>query len=143
MPAVREAGVQGAERIRGCGMRSALLIAAHGSPMPAANDDLLKIAGEVRAAGRFDLVEVCFLEDNEPSIPTAIALCVDVGAERITVLPYFLHAGRHVVLDLPALLESARVAHPSVEFRLADYLGRSPVIAEIIRARAEASADIA
>lgn len=122
-------------------MKTALLIAAHGSPVHDANADLVRIAADIRSAGKYDLVEVCFLESNEPSIPQAIGNSVQSGAGRIIVIPYFLHAGRHVVLDVPAVLEEARSAYPGLEFRLAEHLGCSPVVTQVIRARAESAAE--
>src|ERR1051326_2336585 len=120
-------------------MKTSLLIAAHGSPLPEANSDLELIAADVRSRAVFDLVEVCYLECNDPSIPHAIEMSVLSGIDQITVVPYFLHAGRHVVMDLPALLEEAMNHYPKVEFRLADHLGRSPMVTEVIQSRAKAA----
>ena len=118
-------------------MKSALLIAAHGSPIAGADDDVLRFAADVRAAAKIDVVEACFLECNQPSIPDSIRKCVGAGVDRIVVLPYFLHAGRHVVLDIPAIIDEERAESKGVEIAVADYLGCSPIVAKVLRERAK------
>ena len=123
-------------------MKSAILIAAHGSPVPGTNDEVFRIAADVRSKATYDAVEACFLECNQPSISEAIKQCVELGVGKIVVLPYFLHPGRHVVLDIPAELERAMMAHPDIEFRLADYLGSSILISAILLLRASAASTL-
>jgi sirohydrochlorin ferrochelatase len=117
-------------------MKSALLLLVHGSPLPGVNNDIFRVIEDLRYVAEYDLVDAGFLECNEPSVSEAIDRAVGLGAQRVVCVPYFLHAGNHVAVDLPALLEHAQVRHPAVDLRLADYLGRSPVIADIISARA-------
>jgi sirohydrochlorin ferrochelatase len=90
------------------------------------------------AAARFPIVEVGFMECNEPDIPAAIARCVSAGATRVVAVPYFLHTGNHVCNDLPTLLEEAREKYPTVEFRMGDYIGLSPRLTDLLSARADA-----
>jgi sirohydrochlorin ferrochelatase len=53
-------------------------------------------------------------------------------------VPYFLHTGKHVADDLPALLDAGRQQHPDVAFRMGDYLGRSERLTEILADRIRA-----
>lgn len=122
-------------------MRKALLILVHGSPRPSSNADMFRVADAIRRRSFFDIVEVGFLECNEPRIPAAIDRCVAAGAERVVAVPYFLHAGAHVADDLPALLEDGAGRHPGVEFLLGDYIGRSQYVTDILSARARAALD--
>lgn len=116
-------------------MNVALLVMVHGSPRPAANQDVFAVADLIREQALFEFVEVCFMELNEPSIPVAINHCVRGGATRVIGVPYFLHAGNHVTADLVQLLEQAQAQYPEVEFLMGDYLGNQPQIDDVIRAR--------
>ena len=120
-------------------MRTALLIMVHGSPKMSANDPVFRVADAIRARGVYPFVKIGFLECNEPSIPDAIAECVSRGVERIDAVPYFLHTGRHVADDIPALLELAKERYPHVQVRLGDFLGRSPLVSALLAKRAESA----
>lgn len=115
----------------------------HGSPRPVANEDMFRVVEDLRArpdaGARFPIVEVGFMECNEPTIPDAIDRCVAAGADRIVAVPYFLHTGAHVYADLPALLEEARGRHPGVAFAMGDYIGLSPRLTDLLAARAKAA----
>jgi len=91
------------------------------------------------AAAQFPIVEVGFMECNEPSIPQAIDRCVASGATRVVAVPYFLHTGTHVCDDLPTLLEEAETRHPTVEFLMGDYIGLSPRLTDLLETRVEAA----
>ena len=119
-------------------MKTALLVLVHGSPRPVANEAMYRVVETVKARKAFDLVEVGFMECNEPSIPDAIAACVHQGAEKIVAVPYFLHTGTHVADDLPTLLEEGQAHYPTVEFALGKYIGTSPKLTEILTDRAAA-----
>ncbi len=117
-------------------MKKAMLVMVHGSPRPIANTDMYSVVDVVRERGLYPVVEVGFMECNEPSIPEAIVRCVEQGAQRVVAVPYFLHTGNHVTDDLPTLLEQAQAQYPNVEFLMADYLGHDPLLADIILERA-------
>lgn len=112
-----------------------LLIVAHGSPRPEANEDVVKVAEEVRGRNVFPLVEVGYLDCNDPDIPTAIDNCVAAGATTILVVPYFLHSGKHFLKDVPELLDEATTRHPGVTILLGDYLGHEPQVVEVLMDR--------
>lgn len=117
---------------------TALLVMVHGSPRPIANEEMFRVVNVVRKREVFPIVEVGFMECNEPAIPDAIDSCVRQGAAEIVAVPYFLHTGTHVADDLPTLLEDGQRRHPGVRFRMGDYLGRSSELTEILRDRISA-----
>ncbi len=123
-------------------MKNALLVLVHGSPRPVANETMFDVVETLRTRpdvrDRFPIVAVGFMECNEPNIPDAINQCVADGATSLTAVPYFLHTGTHVCDDLPTLLEEAQVRHPHVHFRMADYLGLSPRLTDLLLVRAGA-----
>ena len=102
-------------------------------------DDLgeLGVVAPVGAEGDVDLRvgDRAFLEINRPSIPEGIELCTGLGAERIVLLPYFLHLGNHVGKDLPRLMLEGQIRHPEVEIILGPHLGYHPKLAEIVQER--------
>ena len=110
-----------------------LLIVAHGSRRAASNDEVRALSERVarQAGDAYQRVECAFLELAEPSIPDGIQAMIDAGAADITVMPYFLSAGRHVAEDIPA--EVAKVSLPEgVSVRIAPYLGLADAMAELL-----------
>jgi sirohydrochlorin ferrochelatase len=113
-------------------VKEALLVMVHGSPHAAANDDVFAVVDDVRQRDVYPIVEVGFMDCNKPTIPEAIQTCLEQGAEKVIGVPYFLHLGKHVANDLPALLEQAQLQHPEVEFWMGDFLGQDALVADVI-----------
>jgi sirohydrochlorin ferrochelatase len=122
--------------------RTALLLIAHGSRRPEANDDLDRLAEELKRTGRYAVVEPAYLELAEPDIENGAATCVGQGAGRVILLPYFLSAGVHVRRDLAAARDRLATRFPDVEFRLAEPLGPHPMLVEIVLQRARDAIDV-
>jgi len=112
----------------------ALLLIAHGSRREASNQEVRELATRLeRIAGdHFDRVIPAFLELAEPDIPTGVELCIEAGATSVTVVPYFLSAGRHVASDIPAELEKAAHKHPAVTIHQSHYLGQHKAIPDLL-----------
>ena len=115
-------------------MISVLLI-AHGSRRAEANDDLVKLAKLVSARGEYDDVQVSYLELAKPTILEGGRACVERGATQVLMLPYFLSAGVHVVMDLEESRQQLANEFPQVDFRLCPHLGLHPLMADIVLAR--------
>ena len=115
-------------------MRTALLLIAHGSRQEEANADLHHLVAELRVRGR-DIVEASFLELAEPGIADGGRRRAAQGAERVILLPYFLSAGVHVRRDLSEARTRLSERFPSVDFRLAEPLGRHPLLLEVVAER--------
>lgn len=113
---------------------NALILVAHGSHRSASNREVEQLGDALRAqsGGRFARVSVAFLEFATPSIAEAIEEVVAAGAREVTLLPYFLTAGNHVVRDVPAALEAGRRRHPNVAFRLTAYAGSAKQIPALL-----------
>jgi sirohydrochlorin ferrochelatase len=116
-------------------MRTALLLIAHGSRQALANDDLHHVARELRGRGH-GIVVASFLELAEPGIEEGGRRCVEQGAERVVLVPYFLSAGTHVLRDLAAARDALAARHPAVAFVLAEPLGRHPLLLDVVEERA-------
>lgn len=119
-------------------MKTALLLIAHGSRQEEANADLFHVADNLRARG-WPIIAASFLELAEPSIEDGGVQCVAQGAECVILVPYFLSAGVHVRRDLAAMREKLAARFPAVVFRLAEPLGRHPLLLDVVAERARAA----
>jgi len=117
----------------------AILLVAHGSRKIESNCEVSVLANKMMnyLGNRFDFVEYGFLELGRPFIPEAIDICAKRGATKITVVPYFLSAGRHVKIDVPKEIEKGRLNNPDVEVEMANYLGSRDEIADLLVKLAE------
>jgi sirohydrochlorin ferrochelatase len=118
-------------------MKTAILLMAHGSRIPEANDAVNQIAAMVMDFADYDIVEVSFRENHSPTIQQGIDACVSQGAQRILLVPYFLYLGAHVQEDLPKELEEARLRHPGVEMAMGKHLGVHKRLAKLVIDRIE------
>jgi sirohydrochlorin ferrochelatase len=111
-----------------------LLLVAHGSRRAESNDEVRQLALQLEASanGQFDQIACAFLELAEPSIPDGLRAAIRAGATEVTVLPYFLSAGRHVVTDIPGEVNIIRAESPEVKIILAPYLGASPAVVDLL-----------
>ena len=116
-------------------MKTTLLLIAHGSRNAEANEDLFFLAESLAERKEYHAVHAAFLELATPPIDVAGRECVAAGAEQIILVPYFLSAGIHVRRDLTRYRDQLQEEFPSVEFRLAEPLGRHPLLAEVVRSR--------
>jgi sirohydrochlorin ferrochelatase len=104
-------------------VKTALLLVGHGSRVRDAARVLNKVAAAIKRRHGRCLVEAAFLEISEPDVQAGIDRCVEAGAGRILIVPYFLYLGGHVGRDLPDHLGQARLRHPNLEIRIAPHLG--------------------
>lgn len=112
----------------------ALLIIAHGSRRSESNDEIRDLARKVahQSGDLYGFVGSAFLELAEPSIPDGIQQCIDQGATTVTIMPFFLSAGRHVVTDVPEMVREKQREYPDVQVRMAPYLGVSSLMPDLI-----------
>jgi sirohydrochlorin ferrochelatase len=114
---------------------TAIIIVDHGSRRSESNEQLLAVAAAYREHSGWQIVEPAHMEQAEPSIAAAFGRCVEQGARRVIVFPYFLAPGRHWHEDIPRLAAEAAAAHPGVEYLVALPIGQHPAMLEIIDAR--------
>jgi len=115
----------------------AILLIGHGSRIAEANQALHAIAEMVRAQNTARIVEVAFREQHAPNIQLGIDRCVEQGAKRVLLYPYFLFSGAHVLEDLPAEMDEARQRHEGLRLVLGEPLGVHPKLAEIVCERVD------
>lgn len=112
-----------------------IIIVDHGSRLAASNDMLLQVVEVFTAQSNYAIVEPAHMELAEPDIATAFARCVERGAERVIVFPYFLSPGRHWSRDIPALVEDAARQFPGIEWLVTAPFALHPAIPSIITDR--------
>lgn len=113
---------------------NALLLVAHGSRRQQSNKEVTALADKLRDSCHDDykIVHSGFLELATPSIPEGVENCINDGATQVIILPYFLNSGRHVVEDIPDIVEAARIRHPDVDIIVAPHLGTSSLMVELL-----------
>src|SRR6266704_2687168 len=117
-------------------MITALLLIAHGSRNADANADLHQLATTLRQRAEYAIVEPAFLELAEPTTPQGGQRCVEEGAQRVVLLPYFLSAGVHVRDDLRRYRAELAEQSPEAQFILAEPLGPHPLLLDVVLERA-------
>ena len=120
-------------------MTDGLIIVDHGSRLNQSNQllDQLVEAFVKRFAGLYTIVEPAHMDIAEPSIPTAYGRCVERGAARIVVCPYFLGPGKHRTTDIPCLAAEAQRRFPHTTFRITPSLGIDDLMLDLLRKRIE------
>jgi sirohydrochlorin ferrochelatase len=114
---------------------TAVILVDHGSRRSESNDQLLEVVAAYRQHSGAAIVEPAHMELAEPSIAAAFDRCVQQGATRVVVVPYFLAPGKHWSEDIPRLAAAAAVAHPGIEHSVAPPIGLHPLMLAIIDER--------
>lgn len=112
-----------------------VILVDHGSRREASNQLLLEVVEHFAKASGLAIVEPAHMELAEPSIATAFARCVERGAKKVVVFPYFLLPGRHWHEDIPRLTADAAACHPGVQFRVTAPFGHHPLLFDVIGER--------
>ena len=112
----------------------ALLLVSHGSRRQQSNEEVNRVCEQLKDQmdGSFDVIHSVFLEIALPSIPEGIKQCVDEGSTSVTVLPYFLAAGRHVSEDIPSIVGDAQREYPGVSFLITPHFGAFDGIPQLV-----------
>lgn len=116
------------------GETDAVLLVAHGSPDPSANQPIEAVLARVRKQTSANAA-LCYLGLNQPLLPDALDQLAEQGVRHITVVPYFIQLGGHVARDLPEQVERARQRHPALAITLAAHLGYDTLLVYVIAER--------
>lgn len=108
----------------------AIILFSHGSVLCGAGETLFALAKRMEARGDAPIVEVGFLNYSEPTFAQSFETCVNRGATRITVAPYFLVAGYFVKVSLPPVTEPMREKYPDITVAVADAMKTHSLLAD-------------
>ena len=106
-------------------MSRGLILFAHGSRDPAWGETLHALARELGGVDASLEVRCAFLEWQPPDLASVIAQMVP-AVQQLWICPVFWAANGHVRRDLPALLDDARRAHPTLQIELLPSLSDLP-----------------
>lgn len=112
----------------------ALLLIAHGSRREQSNEEVVILTEKLKKnrTGKYQIFQAGFLEIAVPSIDSSINKCVKQGATSITVLPYFLNSGLHVIKDIPNAVAKAQRQLPNVKIEVAPHIGSSDLMMNLL-----------
>jgi sirohydrochlorin ferrochelatase len=113
-------------------MREAVILLGHGSRVPEAAENMKKTAERLKEKHGYALVEVCFMSRLGPHFPEVFENCVRLGATRVLVIPYFLHMGLHLLLDIPKMMQQEAGKYPWVELVLGKGLGYDELLVDLV-----------
>ncbi len=113
-------------------MRTAVIVLGHGSRQEDAAGPLAALATDLRSRARYSAVEHAFLQYAPPSLTDAVVRCVEQGAARIVIVPFFVLPGNHVVRDIPEQVRALAARFPSVVFSVTGHVGGHPKMATIV-----------
>jgi sirohydrochlorin ferrochelatase len=119
--------------------KTAIILLGHGSRVPDAGKNMDRVAVALKERHGHEIVEVCYLSRLGPHFPEAFKRCVDQGADRVMVIPYFLHDGLHLVLDIPEMMQEVADQYPCVRLVLGKNLGFDDLLVELVEKRIEES----
>ncbi len=112
-----------------------IILIGHGSPKKEANNiDLIGrlLHHAIHPECESGCVKVAYLQFAAPDIMTTIKECVDDGAKKIILHPFFLSSGMHVTKDIPEMISEARGTYPAVEFVYTEPLGVHEKLVQVV-----------
>lgn len=98
-----------------------------------------KVADGLRGKYGYEMVEICYMSRLGPHYPETFRRCVAQGAVDIMVIPYFLHDGLHLVLDVPEMMQEVADEFPGVRVVLGKNLGFDEVLVDLVERRISTS----
>jgi sirohydrochlorin ferrochelatase len=117
---------------------TALILFSHGSLLCGAGEALEAHAARLRQTGRFERVEIGYLNYSEPSLATTVeTLATEKTITDIQILPYFLAPGYFVKRALPAALEPIKERFPALSFTVSPAIGFDTRLADALLDAAE------
>ncbi|KAF5755151.1 putative cobalamin (vitamin B12) biosynthesis CbiX [Helianthus annuus] len=109
-----------------------LIIVDHGSRRKESNLMLNEFVTMFVEKTGYPIVEPAHMELAEPSIRDAFRSCVEKGADRVIVSPFFLFPGRHWHQDIPSLTAEAAKDFPGVSYMITAPLGLHTLLVDVV-----------
>jgi sirohydrochlorin ferrochelatase len=112
--------------------KEAIILLGHGSRVPDAASNMQKTAERLKEKHGYVMVEICFMSRLGPHFPEVFERCVRMGATKVLVIPYFLHMGLHLLLDIPKMMQQEGRKYPRVELVLGKGLGYDELLVDLV-----------
>lgn len=123
-------------------VKTAVILMGHGSRVPDAGKGMEEVAAMLRQSGGYGIIETCYMSRLGVRFPEIFAKCVQQGAKKVILIPYFLHLGLHMRLDIPTMMKKEATKYPSVELVFGKNLGFDELLVSLVRKRIEESQNI-
>ena len=120
--------------------KQAIILLGHGSRVTNAGQNMEKVAAKLKALYGFKSVEYCFMSRLGPHFPETLEKLVTAGEKDIVVIPYFLHSGLHIVLDIPEMLQDEAARYQGVKISFGVNLGYDDMLVALVAKRVEEAA---
>uniref|UniRef100_A0A1J3K2C7 Sirohydrochlorin ferrochelatase n=1 Tax=Noccaea caerulescens TaxID=107243 RepID=A0A1J3K2C7_NOCCA len=116
----------------GIGDGDAVIIVDHGSRRRESNLMLEEFVKMFKDKTGYPIVEPAHMELAEPSIKSAFSSCVQQGAKRVVVSPFFLFPGRHWHQDIPSLAADAAKDFSGIAYLITAPLGLHNLLIDVV-----------
>lgn len=120
--------------------KQAVILLGHGSRVTNAGQNMEKVAAKLKASYGYQSVAYCFMSRLGPHFPETLEKLVLEGEKDILVIPYFLHSGLHILLDIPEMLQEEAAKFPGIKVSLGGNLGYDDMLVALVARRIEESA---
>jgi sirohydrochlorin ferrochelatase len=117
--------------------KTGVIVVTHGSQLAAGNDVLGQMTERLRVRLGTNLIEPCFMELGDQSIPVAIERLIAHGCNHIFACAFFFLPGKHLQEDVPAIIEEALRGHQGVTYEITGPMLDDPDLFELVAKRLE------
>jgi sirohydrochlorin ferrochelatase len=115
--------------------RKAIILLGHGSRVPDAGKHMERVVEGLKTKYGYQTVEFCYMSRLGPHFPEIFEKCIQQGSTDIMVIPYFLHDGLHLVLDIPEMMQEMAEKYPDVRLVLGKNLGFDELLVDLVERR--------
>ncbi len=105
-------------------MRKAMILIVHGSRVSKTAVELVDMVKKMNEmSAEHTTYFPAFMQLQSPSLNESIKTAIEQSFELIEVVPLFLLAGKHVLNDIPRMVEESKKLFPEVSIKLRDHIG--------------------
>ena len=122
--------------------KQAVILLGHGSRVTNAGQNMERVAEKLKASYGFQSVEYCFMSRLGPHLPETLEKLVTAGEKEILVIPYFLHSGLHIILDIPEMLQKEVTKYEGIKVSFGENLGYDDMLVTLVAKRVEEAAAV-
>ncbi|VAX16024.1 hypothetical protein MNBD_NITROSPINAE04-2575 [hydrothermal vent metagenome] len=119
--------------------RTAVILIGHGSRVPASGNDMVKVAERLRSENCYAMIETCYMSRMKPFFSETLKKVAESKVEKVVVIPYFLHSGLHLVLDIPEMIQENAKLFPGLNIVYGKHLGYDDAMVALVKRRIEES----
>lgn len=116
-------------------VKTAVILMGHGSRVPDASKGMEEVAERLRQSGEYGVIDTCYMSRLGVRFPEVFAKCVQQGAKKVILIPYFLHLGLHMRLDIPTMMKKEADKYPSVKLVFGKNLGFDELLVGLVQKR--------